>query len=97
MLAALQILATLLLLLIFIALLALIISVNPDLEYERQKLVTPAVHRIATWAIDRTWLRVAAWTIILGGVVGAAAGWSLTRSEDNITASDTDQLDETSL
>lgn len=89
-LAVVQILTTLLLFLILLVLVALIITVSPDLEYERRELVTPIVHQIAAWAIDRTWLRIAVWTMLVGGAVGATTGWSLTRGGDDIAASDTE-------
>lgn len=78
-LAAIQIVTTLLQFCILLALVALLITTNPDLEYEREVLVTPAVRRIAAWAIDRAWLRIAVWTVFVGAGLGATAGWRLTR------------------
>lgn len=50
-LAAVQILTTLLLFLILITLLGLICVTNPDLARERDELVTPAVRWLAGWVL----------------------------------------------
>jgi hypothetical protein len=48
-LAAIQVLTALFLFLILVTLLALIITVNPELEYEREVLVTPVVREIVEY------------------------------------------------
>jgi hypothetical protein len=79
-LAAIQVLTAVFLGLILITLIGLIITVSPDLEYERQVLVTPTVKWIALSAIQYwRWLKVGLWTVIVGAAVGAAAGWYVTR------------------
>lgn len=50
-LACIQILTVILLGLILLALLALVCAVNPDLEREREELVTPAVKWMASWLL----------------------------------------------
>lgn len=75
-LAAIQVLTTILLGLILVAIVGLIITVSPDLEHERQVLVTPAVRWLAESAVQYiSWLRVGVWTIIIGIWIGAAASW----------------------
>ncbi|RVX74848.1 hypothetical protein B0A52_01125 [Exophiala mesophila] len=50
-LACIQVLTVILLGLILLALLALVCAVNPDLEQEREELVTPAVKWLASWLL----------------------------------------------
>ncbi|KAE9364953.1 hypothetical protein N431DRAFT_473047 [Stipitochalara longipes BDJ] len=78
--AAVQILTAVFLGLILITLLGLIITVSPDLEHERQTLVTPLVRYLANSAVQYgRWLQVGLWTIILGCIVGTAGGLYVTR------------------
>ena len=77
-LAVVQILNTLLLGLAVIALLALLITVNPDLERERRSLVTPTARWFAAWLLPRAWLRVVILTLLTGGTIGGLAGWYVT-------------------
>ncbi|RGP74075.1 hypothetical protein FSPOR_1770 [Fusarium sporotrichioides] len=51
-LAIVQILVAIVLTLTLLAILALIYSVNPDLEAERQALVTPCMQWLASWLIE---------------------------------------------
>lgn len=84
-LAAIQVLTALFLGLILITLIGLIITVSPDLEHERQVLVTPAVKWVALSAVQYwRWLKVGLWTIIVGAVVGAAGGWYATREMEGV-------------
>ncbi|TVY73582.1 hypothetical protein LSUE1_G008591 [Lachnellula suecica] len=79
-LAAIQVLTVILLGLILITLLALIITVSPDLEYERQALVTPAVKGFADFILQYgKWVRVGVWIVFVGAIIGAAGGWYVTR------------------
>ena len=67
-LAAIQILTAVFLGLILITLLALIITMSPDLESERQALVTPVVKYLAASAVQYgSWLKVSLWTVIMSG------------------------------
>ncbi|CZR55593.1 uncharacterized protein PAC_05481 [Phialocephala subalpina] len=81
--AAIQVLTVVFLGLILITLLALIITVSPDLEYERKELVTPVVRWLADvvlgWMGYGAWFRWGAWIVGVGTAVGAAAGWWVTR------------------
>jgi hypothetical protein len=62
--------------LILITLLALIITVSPDLEDERQTMVTP----VLKWLVGSLgWLKVGAWIVVLGAGLGAIGGWWVTR------------------
>lgn len=77
-LAAIQVLTVLLLGLILLTLLALLISINPDLDRERQTLITPALKNI-TAAVE--WLqqfsralRIVFWIVVIGMTVGGLAG-----------------------
>jgi len=79
-LAAIQVLTVVLLGLILIALLALIITVSPDLEYERKVLVTPAVRWLTDSALRYgRWVQVGVGVVVVGGVLGAVGGWYVTR------------------
>jgi hypothetical protein len=84
-LAAIQVLTVLLLLLIFGALIALLITINPDLEHERRILVTPVLRWFAAWIVDkgsRRYLGLVLFVLIIGSVLGAAAGFCLVRRSD---------------
>ncbi|CAM1507485.1 Fc.00g071260.m01.CDS01 [Cosmosporella sp. VM-42] len=78
-LAVIQVLNLLLLSLAVLALVGLLITVNPDLTWERRTLVTPVVKRLAGWVIDRTWLWLLIWPLLVGGVLGGYAGWYITQ------------------
>ncbi|KAJ1323597.1 hypothetical protein MN608_10841 [Microdochium nivale] len=75
----LQILSTLFVGLILVCLLALLVTLNPDLEAERRALVTPAVRRVAGPAagvaqkLCRWWRWIATAVALL--VVGVLVGW----------------------
>ena len=78
-LAAIQVLTALFLFLILVTLLALIITVNPELEYEREVLVTPVVREIVEYGRwYARWVKVGLWIVILGAAVGAVGGWYVT-------------------
>lgn len=79
-LAAIQVLTAVFLGLILLTLFALIITVSPDLENERQVLVTPAVRWLARSVMQYgKWFQVAVWIVTIGGGLGAAGGWYVTR------------------
>lgn len=75
-LACIQVLTTLLLLLILFALLGLLFTMNPELEKEREQLVTPIMQWVASWIL--TYGRAANWllrVVIMGSIAGV--GWFL--------------------
>lgn len=75
-LAAIQILTALFLGLIFLSLIALIITTSPDLEYERRELVTPVVKWIAGKVLGYgAWMKVVIWVLLVGIGMGALVGW----------------------
>ena len=79
-LAAIQVLTAVFLGLILITLLALIITVSPDLEYERQVLVTPVVRWLAASVMQYgRRVQVGVWTVVIGASLGAVGGWYVTR------------------
>ncbi len=60
-----------------LALLALLITVNPDLEPERRAIVTPAVKWLAAWVKqqeDRRWLEIVVFVVLAGVALGSWAG-----------------------
>lgn len=83
-LAAIQILTAVFLGLILVALIGLIIATSPDLEYERQKLVTPVVKWIVGWVLVREgkWLWWGFWAVIVGFMVGGVGGLWVTGDLD---------------
>jgi hypothetical protein len=72
-LAYIQILTVVLLSLILFALLGLLFTMNPDLEKERQQLVTPVMRWLASWVF--MYGRAAKW--LLKGFVVSIAGFGL--------------------
>lgn len=80
-LAAIQILTAVFLGLILIALVGLIITTSPDLEYERTVLVTPVVKWIVGWVLVREgkWLWWGFWAVIVGTMVGGVGGIWVTK------------------
>ena len=79
-LAVIQVLTTVFLGLILITLLGLIITVSPELEHERQTLVTPIVKYLANSAVKYVgWLQVGVKTVIIGSVLGIAGGVYMTK------------------
>lgn len=70
-LAAVQILTTILLSFILLALVALICVVNPDLARERDALVTPVVRWLAGWVL--VYGNAVAWTLRVGVVATVSA------------------------
>lgn len=77
-LAAIQVLTVVLLAFIFLELFALLVTINPDLETERQAVVTPAVKwftaLIMRVAENRRSVFVVFWVIVAGLVIGSTAG-----------------------
>lgn len=75
-LAAIQVVTVIILGLILLTLLALLISVNPDLEAERAAIVTPVVRWCACWAMPecdaRSRVAVSVFVLLL---VVFVAGW----------------------
>ncbi|KEF52417.1 uncharacterized protein A1O9_11658 [Exophiala aquamarina CBS 119918] len=51
-LACIQVLTVAILALILVSLFGLLLTMNPDLEYERQQLVTPALQYISSWLLS---------------------------------------------
>ena len=69
------------------ATLALLITVNPDLEPERQAIVTPAMKWLAAWVMhsrDRKWLEIALLLVLGGLVLGTWAGFYVMRESNMI-------------
>jgi hypothetical protein len=75
-LATIQVLTAVFLFLILLTLLGLIITVNPELEYERKVIVTPVVRWLVRYA---RWVKVGVWIMLIGVVIGATGGWWVTR------------------
>lgn len=85
--ALIQALTGLLLVSILLAMLALLITVNPDLESERQAIVTPAMKWLAAWVMhpkDRKWLEIALLVVLGGLVLGTWAGFYVMRDSELI-------------
>ncbi|ETN45609.1 uncharacterized protein HMPREF1541_09441 [Cyphellophora europaea CBS 101466] len=74
-LAVIQVLTVLLLGLILIVLLALLVSVNPHLEEQRDELVTPALQKVCEGSVrlgrGLAWLL---WISVVGSMVGGGLG-----------------------
>ncbi len=93
-LAVIQVLTVIILSLVLLVLVAILISLNPDLETERQAIVTPVVQYGAQLAIRaqsnwRTWL-IGAMVILLGVAVGATGGvWLTSKDFQRIAEEDT--------
>lgn len=60
-LACIQVLTVAILTLILVSLFGLLLTMNPDLEYERQQLVTPALQWLSSWLLS--YGRVAKWLL----------------------------------
>ena len=77
-LAAVQVITAVHLFLILGALLAILVSINPDLEDERQNLVTPTAKWFACWLMPECEVRNK-FGVILTAVAGIvfAAGWAV--------------------
>ncbi|ORY55136.1 uncharacterized protein BCR38DRAFT_380561 [Pseudomassariella vexata] len=70
-LACVQVFTTIILGLILVALMGVIFTVNPDLDYERQQLVTPMMQWLASWIFK--YGRIASWFLRVFLVVGIAS------------------------
>ncbi|SPQ20715.1 46c81247-bbb5-4121-9623-8632333c0cc1 [Thermothielavioides terrestris] len=76
--ALIQVVTCLLLAVILLAALALLITVNPDLEPERQAIVTPVIRWLASWVSsseDRKWLELVVFVVLGGVFLGSWAGY----------------------
>lgn len=89
-LACIQVLTVIILALILAALFGLLLTMNPDLEYERQQLVTPALQYLSSWLLSygtvakwllRAFLLVASVGFIVFLWYGSTAGASIPSSE----------------
>ena len=81
--------------LILTTLLALLVTINPDLEEERRIVVTPAVRWLARWFIDARWLKLLLWTLVIGSMIGGVGGWYMTKEIRAEQATDgLEQVDE---
>jgi hypothetical protein len=90
-LAAIQVLTAVFLGLILITLIALIITVSPDLEVERKRIVTPVVK----WLVGSVgWLKVGLWIVVLGAALGAIGGWWVTREDVVVEVEGSEEEDE---
>jgi hypothetical protein len=70
-----------------LAMLALLITVNPDLEPERRAIVTPTMKWLAAWVRqpeDRRWLEIVVLVVLAGLVLGAWAGSYTMRDSSSI-------------
>ncbi|PNS13795.1 hypothetical protein CAC42_3288 [Sphaceloma murrayae] len=84
-LAAIQVLTVLLLALIQATLLMLLITVNPDLEQERTRMVTPVMKWVAGLFIrlsnQKKTLGTVFWILMAGACAGGVVGWLATQRE----------------
>lgn len=81
-LATIQVFTVIFLFLIFGTLIALLISVNPDLEHERKTLVTPVLRWFTRWITEqesRRYLILTVFVVVGGAFFGAGGGWWLMR------------------
>lgn len=86
--ALIQVLICLLLSLILLEMLGLLITLNPDLEEERQAIVTPVVKWLASWVKnweDRKWLEAVLFVVLGGIVLGTWAGCNAVRDPGLVT------------
>lgn len=97
-LAAIQVLTVLLLALILLTLIALLITVNPDLERERQVVVTPTIKWIADIA---EWISqfgrafgVVFGVLMIGTTIGGLAGMWYTAKDPTLQIEDDAELTE---
>jgi hypothetical protein len=93
-LACIQVLTAVLLSLILFALLGLLFTINPDLEKERQQLVTPVMHWLASWVF--TYGRAASWSLKVFVVV-SIAGFGLFLWESSVAGVSVPKPDEEGL
>lgn len=84
-LAVVQVFNIFLLLLIFAALIALLITTNPDLDHERRVLVTPIVQWFTSWITDRgsrRYLALVIFIVLLGSAMGAGGAFYMLRKSE---------------
>jgi len=83
--AALQVFTGLILSLVLLVLIALLITVNPNLTEERDALVTPVVRWCARWIISIRWhwrsALIGSLIVLLGCAIGAVAAVGLTSTD----------------
>ncbi|KAK1824309.1 hypothetical protein LTR12_001147 [Friedmanniomyces endolithicus] len=83
--AALQVFTGLILSLVLLVLIALLITVNPNLTEERDALVTPVVGWCAHWIISIRWhwrsALIGSLIVLLGCAIGAVAAVGLTSTD----------------
>lgn len=102
-LACIQVFTTILLIMILLALLGVLCTMNPDLEREKDELVTPVVQWLSSWVF--TYGRTANWLLRVGFVVvvtwvgwflwqGSVAGASVPKSDEGEGGSETAPDDE---
>jgi hypothetical protein len=96
-LACIQVLTVAILSLILVSLFGLLLTMNPDLEYERQQLVTPALQWLSSWLLSygtvakwllRAFLVVSAIGFITFLWYGTTAGASVPNADDMEAAKD---------
>ncbi|OAL38108.1 hypothetical protein AYO20_02560 [Fonsecaea nubica] len=95
-LAVIQVVTVITLLLILLALLALLCTVNPDLDREREQLVTPAMQWLASWVLKyggpaKTLLKI---VFGVGVLVSGYAVWQALVTGHTEPKSDEDQSEE---
>lgn len=97
-LAAIQVVTVLILGLILLTLIALLISVNPDLEAERAAIVTPVVRWCACWAMPACEARgrvvVSAIVLLVVVFVGSWVWYSVVTDVKDVAADEAVAVDE---
>jgi hypothetical protein len=97
-LAAIQVVTVLILAAILLTLLALLISVNPDLEAERVAIVTPVVRWCACWAMPECEARgrvlVSAGVLVLVVFVGGWVWYSVVTDVKDVAAEEAVAVEE---
>ena len=97
-LAAIQVVTVLILGLILLTLIALLISVNPDLEAERTAIVTPVVRWCACWAMPACQARgrvmISAIVLLVVVFVGSWVWYSVVTDVKDVAADEAVAVDE---
>jgi len=97
-LAAIQVVTVLILGLILLTLIALLISVNPDLEAERTAIVTPVVRWCACWAMPaceaRGRVMISAIVLLVVVFVGSWVWYSVVTDVKDVAADEAVAVDE---
>lgn len=96
-LAWIQVFTVVLLALIFLELFALLITINPDLEKERQAVITPAVQWFADILMRAAEHRRSAftvfWVIVIGIAIGSTAGSYYTSRDPTLRIDESSDLE----